>query len=863
MDVKEPFIKLEEYCKEPFIKLEEYCTDIKECYAHISASKLFTDNQKTQNYETIEEHIKKCEKYWNNLFNDKCMLPVIDFVKCKFGIPDHNDIFKTLVNGIVTFHDAGKINPNFQMQKMENKNCNVAPVPNASINTQHSILSASMYQDYFLAKINHLKKEKEIADSESELLKDFVYIFAWIISRHHSNMNSFEQYINSFSGLDGTTAADAYKWLSEFNNNRGNKTAAIRKRWGNMWDRLKLQSVENAIILYGFARILYSLLLASDYYATTEYMNGTEIDNQKGFENLDEMITTYENTELMKHIRDYQTNNFPLPQGKWNTVTDMNILRNELFLEAEQTLLKNMDKSIFYLEAPTGSGKSNVATNLAFQMAKKDTNIQKIIYVYPFNTLVEQNMENLKKIFGHDEKIMENIAVVNSVTEMPVKNESDWSTTLLDRQFLNYPFTLTSSVSLFNTLFGNRKEDCFGFYQLRNSVIVLDEIQNYPIDIWCEIIRFLKDYAKLLHIKIIIMSATLPDLDILAGERTDSVKLIMRPGKYFTHSLFKDRVGFDYSLLDEQISLPALANIVAKHAGKKVLIEFFKKKSARAFYHILKEKFECSIPVFLLTGNSNRLERKNTLDRVKQDVPVFLITTQVVESGVDIDMDIGFKDVSRLDSEEQLAGRINRSCLKKDSNVYFFHYDNAKDIYINDYRADDNNTILNKEVRALFEQKDFQTYYQDKIMQNLLTKKHRADDNNVENFFHDSVGCLDFMSVAEKMKIITGNQETVPVFFSRCIKTDDEEIIDGSGLWDTYKNLLLDNNMSFAEKKIKMHNLRAKMNFFIMELDKKIASELLYSEKIGDVLYVEEGERFYDENGMFKYSELEKENLFC
>lgn len=284
--------------KEPFIKLEEYCTDIKECYAHISTSKLFTDNQKTQNYETIEEHIKKCEKYWNNLFNDKCMLPVIDFVKCKFGIPDHNDIFKTLVNGIVTFHDAGKINPNFQMQKMENKNCNVAPVPNASINTQHSILSASMYQDYFLAKINHLKKEKEIADSESELLKDFVYIFAWIISRHHSNMNSFEQYINSFSGLDGTTAADAYKWLSEFNNNRGNKTAAIRKRWGSMWDRLKLQSVENAIILYGFARILYSLLLASDYYATTEYMNGTAIDNQKGFENLDEMITIYENTEL-------------------------------------------------------------------------------------------------------------------------------------------------------------------------------------------------------------------------------------------------------------------------------------------------------------------------------------------------------------------------------------------------------------------------------------------------------------------------------------------------------------------------------------------------------------------------------------
>ena len=76
-------------------------------------------------------------------------------------------------------------------------------------------------------------------------------------------------------------------------------------------------------------------------------------------------------------------------------------------------------------------------------------------------------------------------------------------------------------------MFGNSRESGFAFYQIANSVIVLDEIQSYKNTIWTEIISFLKVFSEVLNFKVIIMSATLPDLDILSEEENEAVKLIV------------------------------------------------------------------------------------------------------------------------------------------------------------------------------------------------------------------------------------------------------------------------------------------------------------------------------------------------
>lgn len=98
---------------------------------------------------------------------------------------------------------------------------------------------------------------------------------------------------------------------------------------------------------------------------------------------------------------------------------------------------------------------------------------------------------------------------------------------------------LSTHVSLFNTIFGESQQNLFGFYQLINSVIVLDEIQSYKNSIWTEIIYFLKSLANLFNMKIIIMSATLPNLDRLSQGQSEAIFLLKNSNKFFKTDCFK------------------------------------------------------------------------------------------------------------------------------------------------------------------------------------------------------------------------------------------------------------------------------------------------------------------------------------
>src|SRR5690606_16341271 len=121
-----------------------------------------------------------------------------------------------------------------------------------------------------------------------------------------------------------------------------------------------------------------------------------------------------------------------------------------------------------------------------------------------------------------------------------------------------------------------------------------------------------------------------------------------------------------------------------------------------------------NIKVELITGDDSRIERTrilNEIEAIKDGVPFLLISTQVIEAGVDLkNIDIGFKDISKLDSEEQFMGRINRSS-KKNGTVYFFDYDNAKNIYKKDVRINDRLTLKSEDMRKILNEKRFDDYY--------------------------------------------------------------------------------------------------------------------------------------------------------
>lgn len=856
----------EKKMKEYIIPIEDIIVKPELFYAHC-------DRGNGKNPEILKEHVDRCYHYFEELWEHKNFKAVFENFQKELA-PELSDegikLFYSLIVNVIIFHDCGKINPRFQSIKMKNTLKKWTAI-DCLDGTKHSILSAAIYFDYFYEKI----QESLLSKDEKNMIHVFMLVNAYVISRHHGNLSRFEEFLEEFQ--PNRQLADIFSCM-----NQGDFTEVYHgpfcKRDRHMMNMPRqntriyhsfLEKQSSHAGLYTYIRFLFSVLVSCDYYATSEYDNGIQMSAFGTIENT-EFATQYEQSERVKQIRRLN------PESCVDDKKDINILRNRMFYEAEQTLLKNKDTNIAFIEAPTGTGKSNLAMNCSLKLL--DKNINKIFYVYPFNTLVEQNYDTLEKIYGQTD-IFKSIAVINSITPIPLngtrkfwenldkeENEKFYQKALLDRQFLNYPFILTTHVNLFQIMFGCEREAAISFYQLAGSVVVLDEIQSYKNVLWTEIMMFLQCYSRLLNMKIIIMSATLPKLDMLTGNHEKVVNLIENPEKYFQDARFKKRVALSYELLyqDKKTEMKELYAHVLGQAqkGRKLLMEFITKTSAEKFYHMLTESGREDLQIFCMTGDDNQIDRKRILremDTADKDKAVILVATQVVEAGIDIDMDIGYKDISKLDSEEQFIGRINRN-FKRKGVVYFFDMDNESGIYKEDYRVDTAYTLRKDEMKQLLADKNFGKYY-DYILKGIRKYRNdRKNENGIEAFV-DNVKKLDFVWISQKMKLIDKNDDwKMSVYFAREITTDTGEIIDGKQVWERYRELLSDMTMNYAKKQILLSEVKSKMSYFIYQI--KIDNSLDYNDRIGELYLIEDAEQYF-ENGRLNTDKFYSQgNLF-
>lgn len=852
--------------KEYIIPIEDIIVKPELFYAHC-------DRGNGKNPEILKEHVDRCYHYFEELWEHKNFKAVFENFQKELAPELSNEgikLFYSLIVNVIIFHDYGKINPRFQSITMKNT-LRKWTVIDCLEGTNHSMLSAAIYLDYFYEKI----QESPLSKDEKNIIHVFMLANAYVITRHHGNLSGFEAFLEEFqqnqqladifSCMNQGVFAEVYhgpfckKGLHSVNMPMQNK-----RKYDSFSEKQSLQ-----LGLYAYIRFLFSVLVSCDYYATSEYDNGIQMSAFGTIENT-EFVTQYEQSERVKQIRRFN------PESCVDDKKDINILRNRMFYEAEQTLLKNKDTNIAFIEAPTGAGKSNLAMNCSLKLL--DKNINKIFYVYPFNTLVEQNYDTLEKIYGKTD-IFKSIAVINSITPIPLngtrkfwenldkeENEKFYQKALLDRQFLNYPFILTTHVNLFQIMFGCEREAAISFYQLAGSVVVLDEIQSYKNVLWTEIMMFLQCYSRLLNMKIIIMSATLPKLDMLTGNHEKVVNLIENPEKYFQDARFKKRVALSYELLyqDKKTEMKELYAHVLGQAqkGRKLLMEFITKTSAEKFYHMLTESGREDLQIFCMTGDDNQIDRKRILremDTADKDKAVILVATQVVEAGIDIDMDIGYKDISKLDSEEQFIGRINRN-FKRKGVVYFFDMDNESGIYKEDYRVDTAYTLRKDEMKQLLADKNFGKYY-DYILKGIRKYRNdRKNENGIEAFV-DNVKKLDFVWISQKMKLIDKNDDwKMSVYFAREITTDNGEIIDGKQVWERYRELLSDMTMNYAKKQILLSEVKSKMSYFIYQI--KIDNSLDYNDRIGELYLIEDAEQYF-ENGRLNTDKFYSQgNLF-
>ncbi|OWP26206.1 CRISPR-associated helicase/endonuclease Cas3 [Fusobacterium polymorphum] len=823
--------------------------DFQDKYKYLAHIK---DNRK----ETLQEHTELANKYFEKIVKYKDLKVFFKRIKNILKLENiEEELYYKIIDDVVNFHDFGKVNSQFQIDKMLNEEIlkmedkyNISGV----LGSDHSLLSASMFIAYYFGKITDLI---EIVETKKiVILFEILFALSYVISKHHGNLDSFEEYIEKLSRNNDENILKELKNIS-MSNGGILLQAFLEKETVNIFfnfieiyisARKNKENIssEEAMAIFTLTRMIFSLLIASDYYSTNEFMQEIKYKNFGNMGNTDIIKKEYENSEIIKSIRNKEKNGIPNDE-------DINNFRTKIFLEAEKNLEKNKDSNIFFLEAPTGSGKSNTALNLSLKLLSEDR--KKIFYVYPFNTLVEQNMNTLKNIFGNNEEVIKNIAVVNSVTALTNKDSRDipieeYSDILMDRQFLNYPFIVTTHVGIFNSLVGNTKEDCMPFYQLVNSVIVFDEIQAYKNTIWTEIIKILNSYAKLLNIKIVIMSATLPNLSYLLDEeeKNNISKLIENRDEYFNNAIFKNRVEVNYDLLSEQkIEYEELLEHIVENSlnSQKILIEFISKNDAKKFYELCENNEDLNIKyeILILTGEDNKARRNSIIKKINsKDKRIVLISTQLIEAGVDIDVDIGYKNISGLDNEEQFLGRINRSC-KKSGKAYFFYLTDAKKVYKNSVIIENKLNLFSDEMRDVLENKNFDIFYS-KVLEILKRKaKEKINNDNFETIIFNKK----FRLLKERMKLIEEQNDKKTYFFNRTL-TDEEieeigENIDGSEVWKRYVEILKEEN--YAKKIVELSKIREKMMYFLYEVKKNV--ELNYSDIKGSIIYIDDGDKYF------------------
>lgn len=793
----------------------------------------------------------------------------------------------------IYLHDLGKINPAFQKKKMHNEKLERLSLPGDST---HALLSALLYIDIHLPQLNQIEFSKDYKRNRSvrKFMQHVLYVFAYIISRHHTYLANIEdmdgertqfekQLLELAEGIRRyPTYVHYYRYkerlLKEDSTTPvANVTDIVGKLSKNRNERFA--DKHSPFQFYVLTKLLYSTLVACDFYATNAFDTGDVLNFQyfSKDHNLFPLINAFQNTEIYRGVQTFRNN------AESTVIKPINKLRSALFDETEKQLLLNLQQYLYYLEAPTGSGKTYMSINLGLQLLNSGLGLNKLIYVFPFNALIEQTKQTLDAIFPPDVQSRYRMTVVNSVTPIVTEGELaagqaqvngkgeqepdiDYKTELLQRQMLQYPVTLTSHVNFFNYLFGVGRESNLAFTHLCNSVIILDEIQSYRNVIWKEIIHFLRTFAELLNMKIIIMSATLPKLDLLVEEETETCSLVANRNVYFQDPLFCNRVHTHFELLqlgvmDEDTLLEAVLRVLDERQvqGKstRLFIEFITKASARSFYQRLRS-VKLNIPLFELTGDDSNLLRKRVLDQLGKDDKgnfymheAIVVATQVIEAGVDIDMDIGFKDISLLDSEEQFLGRINRSCSRQDCHAYFFNMVSTTMIYRSDCRTE--NDLRSEEYQQMLLEKDFSGFY--RLCMGRLNEERQKTNPKNWSYFTSNVQQLQFKNVEEQMRLIPDKQYTLFIDHKLTVTTDvGPKLLEGTKVWEQFKYLLADKELGYAERIVKLSQIKEKMAYFTYSYGPQRNSKLntpgVYTEMIGSLFYVSNGERFMelDEN---------------
>jgi CRISPR-associated endonuclease/helicase Cas3 len=411
-------------------------------------------------------------------------------------------------------------------------------------------------------------------------------------------------------------------------------------------------------------RMLFSCLVDADFLATEAFMQPKESARRPNW-------PTNIFVQMEQILNDYYSSHFPAPS-------------NEVELARSGVRSACLEKAshspgFFSLTVPTGGGKTLASLSFALRHTQKHPchNFRRIIYVIPYTSIIEQNADIFREIFSPlSEKIGHNVVLEHhSNFESEEEGKADqkpvWR---MASENWNAPLITTTNVQFFESLYANKTSRCRKLHNIARSVIILDEAQAIPTRLLKPILKALECLVRDFGCTVVFCTATQPALnkrdDFMIG--IENIQEIISEPKALQATLKRVIVHQLGPLSDEELTSHLFGN-----APEGALLVVNTTKAASDLH----QQLSSHVRTFHLSARMCPTHRRKILSEIKdlrkKQEPCVLVSTQLIEAGVDISFPVVYRAECGIDSLAQAAGRCNRHGERgvgpmADGRVYFF-----------------------------------------------------------------------------------------------------------------------------------------------------------------------------------------------
>lgn len=476
-------------------------------------------------------------------------------------------------------------------------------------------------------------------------------------------------------------------------------------------------------------RMLYSSLVDADFIDTESFIKGKQ---SRGY--------TYCFIEMLdklnRHIHNLS-----------NTSSSIALARSHL---SEQVCGRIHDNNnIFYLDMPTGSGKTLASVRFALKRAVKN-NKKRIIYVIPYTSIIEQNASVFKAIFGEENVIEHHCNFDREHLDEDSRLKYDLTTENWDA-----PIIVTTNVQFFESIYANRSSYMRKLHNLEDSIVCFDEVQIMPLKLFSPCMEAISVLSQDFGAEIILMSATMPKFSKFCTSISNTIDLVEDKSLY---SVFK---RCDIAYLDKKMTREEFVGKI--DLSKSNLIVVNTKNEARLLYAMLDTPNKIHLSTFQ-TPKDRKAIIENIKTKLENNQPLTVVSTSLIEAGVDLDFDFVYRSINGLDSILQCAGRCNREGKKNNCMTYIFETEEIDELKDKDtlLKISITRNILQRH-KDIYSEKAIEEYFNNLYFLQSETRDSMKFDNYVKAFNWNKEGkVIPFISIAfaeyaQKFKYIEQN----------------------------------------------------------------------------------------------------------